>query len=313
MKGTWRAHAAMLLFAALISTTFSVGSLFANDLDPGVLTFLRFLIAGILFSVLLAALGRWRLPGRREAIQALLLGFCVGTFFVTSFICLRATGATEVGVITSSIPVMTAAIAYLTLGQRVGGRLIGALLVAASGVVYVLVRGSLGRLLELDFGPAELVLLFGCLVYACYSPIIRGLDQGSPGLLVSYWTVMAGLLVIGVYASPEIAATAWTKVPLRAYAGITYLAVFTTILSVTLMQYASMRLPQAKVLAYAYMVPVFTLAGELAITARLPDTPVLIGVAVIAVAMFVLQTSPSTPAIPPVATAPAEPLPHDRR
>ncbi len=303
MSETHRAHLAMLLFAALISTTFSFGVQFAGDLDPAALTILRLMIASSLYVLMLVGLRRWRLPNRHEALQALLLGASVGSFFVTSFIALRVVGATEVGVITASIPLMTAIIAYLALGQRASPRLIAGLVVAALGVVFVLIRGSLDRLLRLEIGTAEITLLLGCLAYAGYSPLIRGLDRGTPALLVSCWTAISGLLVVGIFGAPAVVATDWLALPFRAYAGVTYLAVFTTVLSFFLIQYASLRLPQAKVVAYAYAVPVFTLAGELLTTGRWPDLPALIGAGVITAAMVVLQTARVTPAAPPTPDA----------
>ncbi len=48
---TLKAHAAMLLFAFLVSTSFTVGRSITFLLDPGPLTFMRFVMAVAIFSL----------------------------------------------------------------------------------------------------------------------------------------------------------------------------------------------------------------------------------------------------------------------
>ena len=48
---TLKAHAAMLLFAFLVSTSFTVGRSITFLLEPGPLTFMRFVMAVAIFSL----------------------------------------------------------------------------------------------------------------------------------------------------------------------------------------------------------------------------------------------------------------------
>jgi drug/metabolite transporter (DMT)-like permease len=138
-------------------------------------------------------------------------------------------------------------------------------------------------------GSGEWVFLIGCVSYAAYSPAIRLLDRGAPALAVSHWTVLAGFVVLAVWAAPSVIATDWRAVPLRAYGIVLYLAIFTTVVSFFLIQYASTRLHQAKVMAYTFLIPAIIVLTDWLTHTRLPSASVLAGVGVIASAMLVLQ------------------------
>lgn len=283
------AHGAMLLFALFVSSSFTVGSAITHGLDPLALTFLRFVLAAAILTGVLAVSRTWRLPSWREAAAALLLGGLVAVFFISMFEALRLTSALNTGAIFALVPLLTAAIAYLVLRQRLRAREVAALLIAAAGTVFVVFDGSLERLLAVRLGAGERIFLVGCTVYAGYSPAIRRLDMGTSPLLVSCWTVIAGSLVLALYAAPTILATDWRAVEPVVYLGIVHLAVFTTAISFFLIQFASTRLPQAKVMAYTYLVPAFVLATDGLVGGAWPSPSACAGVAVIAAAMAVLQ------------------------
>lgn len=287
--GTLAAHAAMLAFSFLISTSFTVGAVITRELDPVAVTTLRFLWAALLFAPFVIARGVWRLPRPAEALQSLLLGLPVGIYFVAMFEALRRTNTLATGALFALMPLMTALISRVLLGQRLSPREVVSLLLAASGAVWVVFGGSLERMAGFHIGSGELIMLGGSLAYAFYSPAIRLLDRGTPGILVSFWTIVAGTLLIGVYGAPTLLAADWLRVPLYVYAGILHLALVTTVISVLLIQYASLRLPQAKVMAYTYLTPGFILLTEGLVHGSWPSLSVIAGVAVIAAAMLVLQ------------------------
>src|SRR3546814_5163869 len=59
-RETLRGHAAMLLFAVLISGSFSLGHMAAALIDPGALTALRFAVAAAVIGAVAAATGALR-------------------------------------------------------------------------------------------------------------------------------------------------------------------------------------------------------------------------------------------------------------
>lgn len=291
--GRLAAHAAMLLFSALVSSSFSVGAVITGAMDPAALTFLRVLLAALFFGIAVLASGRARWPSWRESWQSVVLGGLVVTFFVAMFESLRLTTALNTGALFCTIPLMTAAISFIGLGQRLNARQLVSLLLASAGAIWVVFGGDLGNLVAFRLGPGEIIFLVGCVSYSAYSPAIRWFDAGAPALLVSFWTVLAGAVCLAIYGYRPIMATGWSEVQPVIYLAIAYLALFTTAITFFLIQFASTRLPQARVMAYIFLVPAFIVLTEGVVHGHWPTPSVLAGVGVIAAAMLVLQVDRS--------------------
>lgn len=289
-RQTLLAHGAMLLFSLLVSSSFTVGAAIADTMDPLALTFGRFIVAGGLFLAVMRASGRLRLPGWRDGLDYLFLGALVSLYFVSMFEALLLTSALVTSALFALVPMMTALIARVWLGQKLDARLLVSLVIAGAGAVWVVFGGDVGRMLALALGPGEIIFILGCVSYSAYSPAIRRLDKGASALDVSFWTVLAGLAIVTAYGLPAIVRTDWPMLSLSTWAGILYLGIFTTLVSFFLIQFASTRLPQAKVMAYTYLIPVFVVLTDGATLGRWPSPTVLAGVAVIAAAMITLES-----------------------
>lgn len=284
------AHGAMLLFALFASSSFTVGAAITGTLHPLAITFGRFVVAGGIFLLIMIGLGKLRLPSLKDALGYLFLGASVSLYFVTMFEALLHTSALVTTALFALVPMMTAIIARLWLGQRLHARLLVSLTIAGIGAVWVVFGGDVDRMLSLALGPGEIIYLVGCVAYSAYSPMIRRLDKGTSAMEVSFWTVLAGFLIVTAYGMPTILKTDWSAVPLWTWIGIAYLGLFTTLVCFFLVQYASTRLPQAKVMAYTYLFPVFVVVTDGLTLGHWPSVSVLAGVAVIAVAMLVLES-----------------------
>ena len=91
-RETYKAHAALLLFAFLISTSFTIGRNITFALDPAALTFLRFSMAVMVFFAILIVSGeKLRMPDLRSWLRYFFLALLLVVFFVTMFEGLRWT------------------------------------------------------------------------------------------------------------------------------------------------------------------------------------------------------------------------------
>ncbi len=287
-----RAHVAMLVFAFLVSTSFTVGRAITDAMDPAALTFLRFAIACTIF-LLLVLKSRDRLSPVRigDIGRYIWLALTLVVFFVTMFEALRLTDALSTGVVFTLCPMFTAIMSRVVLGQVLTRAAIVSLFVAGCGAVWVMFDGDLERLSRFSLGPGELVFLAGAFCYSAYSPSVRMLKGDRTLVEVTFWTLLAGLVLLGLYAHDEILAISWSEVPWPVYLGILHLAFFTTAISFYLIQYASVRIPSAKVMAYTYLIPAFVLAQDVVLGQPWPSLSVLGGVVVITAAMVLLQRS----------------------
>ncbi|MEM8755069.1 MAG: DMT family transporter [Pseudomonadota bacterium] len=276
----------MALFAALISVSFSLGDRAAEAIDPAALAAARFLLA----AALIGGLAATRL--RREYLAALwrfpVLGGLLGGYFILMFEALRLTDPVSTGAVFTLTPVMSALFGWLLMRQITKPRAAAAIALGAAGAVWVIFRADVAAILRFDVGAGEVMFLFGCAMHALYAPLGRMLHRGEPMLVYTFLGLCGGFLVTGLYGAPALAATDWGALPWIVWAALLYLAVFATATTFFLVQFATLRLPAGKVMAYGYLVPVFVILWEGLFAAAWPAAPVWAGVAAIVGALLLL-------------------------
>jgi drug/metabolite transporter (DMT)-like permease len=91
-----------------------------------------------------------------------------------------------------------------------------------------------------------------------------------------------------VYGGDRVMATDWAALPPLVWVGIGYLAVFASASTFVLLQFAALRLPAAKVMAYTYLTPSWVILWELALGGTAPPPLILAGVGLSALALILL-------------------------
>lgn len=255
-------HLAMLLFAALISVSFSLGSMAAPYLGAAALNAVRFLLATLVMSAAAFAIYR-RLPLPETAPWRYgILGLLMAVYFITMFIALKITDPVSTSAVFTLIPLMSAAFGFLFLRQTVRPIVILSLIIAGCGSVWVIFRGSVDAILSFDIGTGEAIFLVGCICHAANAPLVKKFNRREPVVLTSYWTTVATFVVIALVGSGQAIETDWLSLPSVVWIAVFYLAIFTSAGTFFLLQYASVRLPASKVLSYGYMIPVFVILYE---------------------------------------------------
>lgn len=255
-------HVAMLLFAALVSASYSFGAIAAPYLGPSAINFARFVVGIALMGAATLFILRGRLERPTAPWRFGLLGGLMAVFFVTMFTALRLTDPVATGAVFTLMPLMAAGFGWLFLGQVPRPVVAASLVVAACGAVWVIFGADIDALLGFDVGPGEVIFFFGVACHAAYAPLVKRLNRAEPVVSFTLWTLLATGLWIAIYGAGEIIATDWTAVPPVVWLVVAYLGIFTTAFTYFLLQYAAMRLPAAKVLAYNYLTPSFIIVYE---------------------------------------------------
>lgn len=288
------AHLAMLLFAALVSGSYSLGALTTGHIGPAAINAGRFVIgvaligaAGLLFSSsgLRVKGGAWRFG---------LLGALMAVFFLTMFVALGLTTPVSTGAVFTLMPLMAAGFGYLLLGQVPRGIVIVSLMVAACGAIWVIFDGSLDNVLRFRVGSGELIFFVGVACHAAYAPLVRKFNRGEPVLAFTFWTILATGIWICLWGAREVAATDWAALPAFVWLVIAYLAVFTTAATFFLLQFAAMRIPAAKVLAYNYLTPTFIIVYEGLLGHGWAGASIAAGAVVTVLGLVILAIAPDT-------------------
>jgi drug/metabolite transporter (DMT)-like permease len=283
-----RGHLAMLAFSALVAGSFSLGVLAAPLIDPGALAVVRFVLAGVLVGA--AAVSTTGIPRRAWVApwRYLVLGGLLGCYFVLMFEGLKTAAPVSAAAVFTLTPVMAAGFGWLFLRQRLTGRMALALGIGGVGALWVIFRADFAALLAWDIGRGEVIYFVGCVAHAAYAPLIRKLNRGEPAVVFTFGMMVAGTILLALYAWPAVVATDWAALPGVVWVTLVYVAVAASAMTFVLLQYASLRLPAAKVMAYTYLVPSWVILWEIVLHGAVPPGLVLVGVALTVLALGLL-------------------------
>jgi len=281
-------HLAMLAFSALVAGSFSLGGQVAAEIAPTALNAVRFVIAALIMGAVVIARG----GVTRVAVQApwryLILGGLFAIYFVLMFEGLRTAPPVSAAAVFTLTPVVSAFFGWILLRQVVDARIAGALAIGATGAAWVIFRADIGALLAFDVGRGEVIYFVGCIAHALFTPMVRKLNRGEPVLVFSFLSLVACAVIIVIWGIGDIAATDWGALRPMVWIAIAYTAIFASAATVFLIQFASLRLPSSKVMAYTYLTPSWVILWEIALGQPVPGMLVLVGVGLTVLALLIL-------------------------
>jgi drug/metabolite transporter (DMT)-like permease len=287
-RDRWLAHLAMLGFAAFIALGFSLTALIRSDITTVPLNASRFLFGTLIMggAAFFGARQKAELP--RGIWRFGLLGLLSAVYFITNFIALTLSPPIAISAEFTLIPLMAAAMAFAIMRQHARPVVLLSLVLAGLGSVWVIFHGSIAAMLAFDVGRGEAVFFGGCVAYALYTVLLRRLNRGEPSLVASFWTLAATTIWVSLYGVGDLFSTDWAHLPALVWWVIAYLSVFPTAVTFFLVQFAVLRLPSAKVIAYGYLTPAFVILYEGLAGHGWPAPPVLAGAAVTVLGLVVL-------------------------
>ena len=288
MTPALKGHLAMLCFSGLVAGSFALGSMAAQHIAPAALNAPRFLLAAVILGTG-AMLGRgiprrtWSAPWRY-----LLLGGAMGLYFVMMFEGLKTAAPVSAAAVFTLTPIMAGIAGYLLLRQITTPRMAVALGVGAMGALWVIFRADVSALMAFEVGRGEAIYFFGCAAHAIYTPLVRRLNRGERPVVFSFGTMLGAALLVTAAGWGDLRATDWSSLPAIVWITIVYTAVFATAITFVCLQYASLNLPSAKVMAYTYLTPSWVILWEIALGNGAPPLAVLAGVLLTIIALYLL-------------------------
>ncbi len=281
-------HLAMLLCATLVSTSFTVGEMIADTLDPAALTLVRFIVAAL---ILLPVIGVKH--GLRVSLLSLLrysmISGCLVIFFWCMFYSLRYTTALNTSVLFTFVPALSGIYAALLIKERLGRNRLAALVLGLIGALWVIFRGDLHLLLSLSWNRGDAVFLLGCLAMGFYTPLVRILHRGEAMEVMTFWTLVTGSLWLTPLGGTVLYQLSWHEIPVDTWLWVGYLAIFSTVISFYLTQLAIPVIGPTRTMAYSYLYPALVLVLDVLLGKGWPEPKVLPGIFIILAAMLVLQ------------------------
>ena len=168
-------------------STFISSKVLLNVYTPCQIMLCRFLLACVILCLLRPR--RLHLTLRQE-LGCILLGLTgCSLYFLTENTALTCTLASNVSIIVTTAPILTALLAHMTGEERLRKNTFIGFLTAFSGVVLVVCNGAF--ILRLN-PRGDLLALCAAVCWACYSVLLRRLDHGLDPILLTRRTMFWG-------------------------------------------------------------------------------------------------------------------------
>ena len=283
-----KSHLVMLLFSLFVAGSFVFGKIYAELIEPELLTFYRFLLGAVILGSYLILRKKLSNDLFFKPWRYLILGGIYSVYFVFMFIALRYTSTISTAAIFALMPFATLILDSLIFNKKSQSLIWLALCISSMGALYIIFDGSLFDALNfrLDFG--ELVFLIGTIVYSSYALVQPRLNFGENILITTFGVLTAGTVILAF----SILIQDLEFIPKNTSIGlvflIIYLAIFASIGTIVCLNFASSRIPATNVMAYSLLIPFWVLMVETITQDNLAPSYTYIGIIPIGLGLFIL-------------------------
>lgn len=228
-----------------------------EDLGPFTVIFLRMLIASLCFVYFIKSFLKYDFSKKDIKFILLLALFEPCLYFIFESKALQLTSASQAGMITSLMPIITAMAAGYFLKEIITKQLIFGSLIAMSGAIWLSLQGTtsisspnplLGNFLEF------LAMVCG----AGYTITARYLSDKYSALFITAIQAFIG----AIFFAPLFLYEYFTiplNITMNSFLWVLYLGVVVTLAGYGLYNYALTKIQASKAAVFVYLIPVFTL------------------------------------------------------
>ena len=228
------------------------------DLSPVDLTLLRWIIVSMAFLVLAPFIGKLKVPFQRTDLPRFLVVALsnVVIYHLSLNYAESIVSASLAGLLISLGPVFVVVLSRLSLGEKIGGRLIVALLFALAGAV-VLSAGDTLSFVTLT-GPIAVVVT--ALAYAVYAVLSKPLVGKYGAVPTAIWASLAGTAMLLPLLSGGFFADV-SRLSTEGWISVLYLALLSTVLGNTIFYTLVGRKAVSTLSIQLYLIPLVSAIG----------------------------------------------------
>ncbi|MBT5050644.1 MAG: DMT family transporter [Rhodospirillaceae bacterium] len=282
-------------YAALVIAMFCWGGIIVlvryvrDDFPPLGLSFWRIFIA--FFILLPFSIGplrrQWSVVRENWKIFALLsLLFWVGGNALL-FLSLQYTVALNAGVINSAEPLLIVLFAWLLFRDPFTRKQGFGLVLSLLGVVVLISRGSLDRLLQLDFNKGDLFVAAAYTFWSLYAVLLRKIPRGLDQRVIL--TVLLGFGSIYLFPLYLAETTYIRPVPLNLanVATAVFVAIFASLIPMLLWNFSILKLGPGRAGQFVHLISVFSVLLAITFLGEIPGTHHMAGIALIVTGLII--------------------------
>ena len=257
-----KSHLVMFLFSLFVTGSFIFGKLYAEIIEPELLTFYRFLFGALILGSYLVYSKNLSRSILFRPWRYLVLGGIYSVYFVFMFIALRYTSTISTSAIFALMPFSTLILDSLLFNKKSKPLIWLALGLSSFGALFIVFDGSLQNALKFKMDYGELIFLIGTIVYSSYALLQPRLNNSEHLLITTFGVLIAGTLIVGSTLVIQGESFTPDTISLGIIFLVIYLAIFASIGTILCLNYASNKIPGTNVMAYSLLIPFWVLLVE---------------------------------------------------
>ncbi|MFC0470364.1 DMT family transporter [Halalkalibacter kiskunsagensis] len=259
-----------------------------SDLSPITMTFFRCLIA---FLILLP-LGWKDLKSNRtlwmkewKPIAALSLS---GILFFNLFLyaSLQFTSSSNVAVIETTTPVFAIILGMVFLKERLNGLQFFGIFLSLAGALWVITKGSLTVLTELQFNLGDVLVVLAVIAWAVYSLLIKQHSHKFPLYGSLAIMVFLSIIVLFPFAAYESREGIVHLLEPKLILGLLYLGTFPSVIALIFWNKGVAAIGPSRASIFLNLLPVFTIIGAVFFLNETVTIAQIVGGAVVIVGVY---------------------------
>lgn len=265
MKHFW-VHMKLLFVVAVWGFGWPAGRVIALDVAPFAASWIRYVIAVVLFLIYLRISDQWSIPTRGEWKRIAWIGFFATCLYQAFFMVgMKYTAAGDASLMITFNPFFTALLAIVFLNEAMHWRLGAGITLGIAGVFVLFLYSPNVDLPFAERALGDLLIAGAALAWAgntiqmkiaMTKPASDSTSCLSP-LQLTVWSSVIGLLMLTPIAAVETWMVGMPSPSTNAWISIVFLAIFSTVVSYVWFADGILAIGAGKTALYVYLVPIF--------------------------------------------------------
>lgn len=257
-KKLWITYLMLIFATSTWGSAFIAGKFAVKSFEPATVAFLRFFGASILLFPLMWIMEKNRKkPTFKDYSLFAVLGLTgIALYNICFFLATKHAPVIKSSLFIASNPVLIVLLSGIFLKETISKNNIIGMLVALTGVTFIITDGQLLQLFQFGFEPIDLILLGAVISWALYSVVGKVVLKKYSAVESTTYAVAFGTLFLLPFALFE---TSWQDIQnanLTTWISIGHMSVFVTVVSFIMYYYGIKEVGAAKASIFINVMPV---------------------------------------------------------
>ncbi len=265
----WVTDLLLLLMATIWGVNFSVVKFGTQSLDPLAFNGIRVLLAAALLMGIIWARGL-PLPPRRQTLMLLGLGVLGNGVYQVFFVeGITRTRAGNASLVMAAGPALIALLGRFYGVEKVNGRGYVGIALSILGIGIVMSGTAAAKVGDASV-IGDLLIFGGAVTWAVYTVLLKPLTHEVDGIQVSALTMLGGAVPLLAVASPAIARTTWTALPVSTWLAIGYSGTFALVIAYLIWYRGIKLIGPTRTAMYSNLQPIIAVLVAWAVLGEVP-------------------------------------------